>query len=70
MSPYPAVRQRVWQRMVHQVMNEETLAAIRRSSATGLPYGKEAWVERLAKKLDLDLVIRSRGRPRKAQQSE
>jgi putative transposase len=68
LSPYAAVRQRVWQRMVHQVMKEETLAAIRRSSATGLPFGKEAWVSRLAKKLDLDLTIRPRGRPRKSEQ--
>ena len=44
---------------------EETLAAIRRSSATGLPYGSVSWVERLAKKLNLDLTIRPRGRPRK-----
>jgi putative transposase len=70
LSPYAAVRQRLWQRMVHQVMKKETLAAIRRSSATGLPYGKETWVERLAKKLDLDLTIRPRGRPRKTEQSQ
>ena len=51
-------------------MEEQTLAAIRRSSATGLPYGEDTWVERLAKKLDLDLAIRPRGRPRKTEQPE
>ena len=42
-----------------------TGAAIRRSNTTGLPYGSDAWVNRLAKKLDLDLTIRPRGRPPK-----
>ncbi len=37
LSAYPAVGQRIWERMVHQPIEEQTLAAIRRSSATGLP---------------------------------
>jgi putative transposase len=45
-------------------LKEAMLAAIRRSAAAGLPYGNEAWVKRLAKRLDLDLTIRPRGRPR------
>jgi putative transposase len=65
LSPYPKVRQRQWDEMVHRPVEEASLAAIRRSTATGLPYGDEAWVKRLAKKLDLDLTIRPRGRPRK-----
>jgi putative transposase len=50
---------------VHQPQAEATLEQIRRSIATGLPYGDERWVNRLAKKLNLDLTIRPRGRPRK-----
>jgi putative transposase len=65
LSPYEAVRQRRWQTMVHRPLDEKALSAIRRSSATGLPYGDDAWVNRLAKRLDLDLTIRPRGRPRK-----
>jgi hypothetical protein len=34
-----------------------------------LPYGSDTWVNRLAKKLDLDMVIRPRGRPRKEEQA-
>src|SRR3989304_5211676 len=49
-------------------MEGAKLGAIRRSSATGLPYGDATWVKRLAKRLELDLVIRPRGRPRKAEQ--
>jgi putative transposase len=65
LSLYPAVRQRKWSEMVHRPLEEQALAAIRRSTATGLPYGDPAWVERLGKKLNLDLTIRPRGRPRK-----
>jgi putative transposase len=65
LSPYPAVRQRKWAEKVHTPPATATLAEIRRSTATGLPYGSPKWVERLAKKLDLDLTIRPRGRPSK-----
>lgn len=66
LSPYAAVRERKWAEKVHQPLPESTLASIRRSNATGLPYGSPQWVGRLAQKLDLDLTIRPRGRPRKS----
>jgi putative transposase len=58
-------RQGRWAEKVHRPLEDAALQAIRRSATTGLPYGDEAWVKRLAKKLDLDLTIRPRGRPRK-----
>ena len=61
----PAVRRRKWAEKVHQPMKEAAAAAVRRSVETGLPYGDQRWVTRLANKLDLDLTIRPRGRPRK-----
>jgi hypothetical protein len=69
LSPLAKVRQRKWAEKVHRPIEEATLDAIRRSSATGLPYGDAAWIKRLAKRLDLDLAIRPRGRPRKATSS-
>ena len=66
LSPNPAVRRRKWAEKVHKPLEERVAAAIRRSNETGLPYGDKAWVTRLAKKLNLDLTIRPRGRPRKA----
>ena len=65
LSPLPKVRARKWAEKVHRPMDAAVLDAIRRSNATGLPYGDEAWTRRLAKRLDLDLTIRPRGRPRK-----
>jgi len=65
LSPYTAVRQRRWDAYVHQRADEDELAAIRRSVERSLPFGTESWVKRISKKLDLDLTIRPRGRPKK-----
>ncbi len=65
LASYPAARQRHWSAYVHHAPEEAELAAIRRSSETGLPYGECAWVDRLCRQLKLDLTIRPRGRPRK-----
>jgi putative transposase len=65
LSQYPQVRLRKWAEKVHAPIDDARLAAIRRSSETGLPLGDEVWVQRLAKRLGLDLTIRPRGRPRK-----
>lgn len=37
--------------MVHEPLAHKTLAGIRRSTATGLPYGSAAWTSELAEKL-------------------
>ncbi len=60
-----AARQRRLSAYVHQIPEEDELAAIRRSSETGLPYGETEWVDRLCRELKLDLTIRPRDRPRK-----
>jgi putative transposase len=62
----PETRQRKWAEKVHAPIDGKRLAAIRRSVATGLPYGKQQWTDRLAKRLGLDLTIRPRGRPRQS----
>ena len=61
----PAARRRRWSAYVHQRPDADELAAIRRSGERGLPYGERSWVDRLARRLKLDLAIRPRGRPRK-----
>lgn len=70
LSPYGKTRQRKWAEQVHVPLEEGVLAQIRRSNRTGLPYGNDRWVKRLAQKLDLDLTVRPRGRPRKEGNSE
>jgi putative transposase len=70
LSPRAEVRRKKWAVKVHSPLRGPQLAAIRRSVATGLPYGERPWVERLARRLKLDLIIRPRGRPRQITQSE
>jgi len=65
LAAYLLVRRRRWSAYVHQTPEEAGLASIRRSNETGLPYGKPSWVDRHCGKLELDLTIRPRGRPRK-----
>jgi putative transposase len=75
-APYEALaagapaRRRRWSAYVHQTPDAAELAAIRRSGETGLPYGEQSWIDRLCRRLQLDLTIRPRGRPRKATQSD
>jgi putative transposase len=64
LGKYPAVRERRWMAYVHDKPDADELAAIRRSSETGLPYGEKPWIDRLRRRLKLDLTIRPRGRPR------
>jgi hypothetical protein len=49
LSAYAAVRQRLWAKKVHLPLEQHTLAAIRRSSASGLPYGGDDWVQGLVR---------------------
>ncbi len=65
LSSYPAVRQRRWDAYVHQTSDRDELAAIRRSVERSLPFGSDRWVKSLSKKMNLDLTIRPRGRPKK-----
>ena len=64
-SPRAKSRQSKWAQRVHEPLAEPQLEAIRRSVNSGLPYGEEAWLKRLALRLKLDLITRPRGRPRK-----
>jgi putative transposase len=63
LSRRPDTRRKKWAVNVHAPLSGAQLAAVRWSVATGLPYGERTWVERLARRLKLDLTIRARGRP-------
>ena len=65
LAAQPAGRQRRWSAYVHRTPDEAELAAINRSSEMGLPYGERSWADRLCRRLNIDLTMRPRGRPRK-----
>src|SRR5271157_2134114 len=55
----PATRQRRWSALVHKTPSDDELAALRRSTQTGLPCGHPDWVEQLGNRLGLDLHLSS-----------
>jgi putative transposase len=60
-----AARQAYWRRWLRTPLAEKELAAVRRSVASGRPYGAPGWAEQTAARLGLDLAPRRRGRPPK-----
>jgi putative transposase len=62
---WPVSRPRNWLAQVNRSMDEESLAAVRRSVTRGVPLGAESWRARIAHRLGLDITLRPRGRPRK-----
>lgn len=67
LSEWPVARPRLWLSHLQQPQSEAELADLRRSVARGSPFGNSAWIERIAKKLDLETTLRPRGRPRKSE---
>ncbi|MCK6457244.1 MAG: transposase [Phycisphaerae bacterium] len=61
----PVERPRDWLRRLNTPQTAAEEQAVRRSVVRGRPFGGEAWVLRMAKRLGLESTIRPRGRPRK-----
>jgi len=55
-----------WTAYVNQVQTELELAALRRSTARGAPFGDPTWQARTVIALGLESSLRDRGRPKKA----
>jgi putative transposase len=54
-----------WTRLVEEKIDETKLGQLRVSVNRGRPYGADAWVQRMAKRLGLISTLRDAGRPRK-----
>lgn len=64
LSPMPIELPEDWVLEVNRAQTDAEVEALRRSIRRGTPFGSEAWVERMVKKLKLDHTVRPRGRPR------
>ncbi len=53
-----------WVRRVNEPLLEKEFASVRLSTQRGRPLGDEAWVESIARRLDLESTMRPRGRKR------
>jgi len=54
-----------WLDLVNRPQRDAELAALRRSVQRGRPFGREAWVTRMAQEWGLGSTLRPRGRPRR-----
>jgi len=54
-----------WSAWVNEAESPEELIEVRRSIQRGRPFGRPAWVRRVAATLGLESTLRPRGRPRK-----
>jgi len=48
---------------MNESITKQELDAVRLSAQRGKPFGNEAWVESMARRLNLESTIRPRGRP-------
>jgi putative transposase len=65
LSAWPLPRAANWLQHVNAPQTEAELAALRRSTVRGNPYGDPSWSNRAIRRLGLESTLRPRGRPRK-----
>ncbi len=61
----PLAFPRGWTAMVNRPQSQQELDAMRRCVNRGAPFGSEAWLRRIVKRLGLESTLRPRGRPKK-----
>ncbi len=65
LTDWPVMRPRQWVKWTNEPQTEEELKAIRRCVQRGRPFGKESWVQRMTRRLNLESTLRPRGRPKR-----
>jgi len=68
LAPWPLPRPADWTMIVDRPMTaaeEDALARLRHAAHAGTPFGPPDWVAAAAERLQLDITLRPRGRPRR-----
>lgn len=65
LSTWPIARHRNWVQCVTMALSDKELKRLHWSRTRGCPFGEDTWVESVAKRFDLEMTMRPRGRPRK-----
>jgi putative transposase len=60
-----AERRKRWRAKVRAGQDEAEITAVRQSLQSGRPFGEQQWTERMARRLNIELNPRPRGRPPK-----
>ncbi|MCE9556560.1 MAG: hypothetical protein K8T91_24690 [Planctomycetes bacterium] len=63
LSDWPIPRPRNWLDRVNSAQTKGELEAVRRSIARGASFGDERWSKRTEDRLDVESLLRPRGRP-------
>ncbi len=66
LSEWPVERPRQWIKWVNETERATELEDLRCSAQRGRPFGSEAWVVRMAKRLGLESTLHPRGRPKQS----
>ena len=64
LTDWPITRSRQWVKGINEPQTEEELVAVRQCVQRGRPFGKESWVQRTTRRLNLESTLRPRGRPK------
>ena len=64
LSPWPLARSSGWVNRVNAVLSEAEQKQMQRSIHRGSPFGTAAWIESMARRLNLESTLRPRGRPK------
>jgi putative transposase len=65
LADWPVTMPRDWVARVNQAQDDKELAALRKSSERGRPYGTDEWSVRIARRLQIESSLRPVGRPKK-----
>jgi len=65
LTDWPLPRPRQWVKLVNESQTDEELESVRLSVQRGRPFGKEFWVQRTTRRLNLESTLRPRGRPKR-----
>ena len=65
LSEWPVKRPRQWVKWVNNPQADDELEPVRRCVQRGRPFGKEIWVQRISRRLNLESTLRPRGRPKR-----
>jgi putative transposase len=66
LSDWPVARPRNWLTWVNEPQTSAELADLCQSVSRGRPFGGEAWMAKVSRRLGLEATLRPRGRPAKA----
>jgi putative transposase len=69
-SEWPVDRPHKWTALVNEAIGQETLDGLRTSVNRGRPWGESTWVQRTARKLNLEFTLRNPGRPAKRKENQ